>query len=129
MQSIEKKDDRNEEDNKNVEEEGNERYGGREGGGWHGGLDTPLHPLMGVSTPDTVKKQSSANLWLFLQYDNMDDDKVRVREFCIKMCTFTQRFLVPSTPHLANAAVFLSSTKTFHIRTAPKLITTGLGVP
>lgn len=65
MQSIEKKDGRNEEDNKNVEEEGNERYGGRERGGWHGGLDTPLHPLMGVSTPDTVKKQSSANLWLF----------------------------------------------------------------
>lgn len=129
MQSIEKKDGRNEEDNKNGEEEGNERYGGREGGGWHGGLDTPLLPLMGVSTPDSVKKQSSANLWLFLQYDNMDDDKVRVREFCIKMCTFTQRFLVPSIPHLANAAVFLSSTKTFHIRTAPKLITTGLGVP
>ena len=129
MQSIEKKDGRNEEDNKNVEEEGNERYGGREGGGWHGGLDTPLLPLMGVSTPDKVKKQSSANLWLFLQYDNMDDDKVRVREFCIKMCTFTQRFLVPSIPHLANAAVFPSSTKTFLIRTAPKLITTGLGVP
>lgn len=63
MQSIEKKDGRNEEDNKKVEEEGNERYGGREGGGWHGGLDTPLLPLMGVSTPDTVKKQSSANLW------------------------------------------------------------------
>ena len=80
MQSIEKKDGRNEEDNKNVEKKGNERYGGREGGGWHGSLDTPLLPLMGVSTPDTVKKQSSANLWLFLQYDNMDDDKVRVRK-------------------------------------------------
>ena len=33
MQSIEKKDGRNEEDNKNVEGEGNERYGGRGGGG------------------------------------------------------------------------------------------------
>ena len=66
MQSIEKKGGRNEEDNKNVEEAGNERYGGRGGGGvggWVGGLDTPLRPLMGVSPPDTVKKQSSANLW------------------------------------------------------------------
>lgn len=36
MQSIEKKGDRNEEANKNVEEVGNERYGGRGGGvvGW-----------------------------------------------------------------------------------------------
>ena len=127
MQSIEKKGDRNEEDNKNVEEEGNERYGGREGGGWVEGLDTPLLPLMGVSLPDTVKKESSANLWYI--FYNMDDDKVRVREFCIEMCIFTQRFLVRSIPHLANAAVFLSSTKTFLIRTAPKLITTGLGVP
>ena len=31
MQSIKKKDGRNEEDNENVEEEGNERYGGRGG--------------------------------------------------------------------------------------------------
>ena len=36
MQSIEKKGDRNEEANKNVEEVGNERYGER-GGGWLGG--------------------------------------------------------------------------------------------
>lgn len=36
MQSIEKKGDGNEEANKNVEEVGNERYGGR-GGGWLGG--------------------------------------------------------------------------------------------
>lgn len=64
MQSIEKKGDRNEEANKNVEEVGNERYGERGGGGgWVGDLDAPLLSLMGVSPPDTVKKQSSANLW------------------------------------------------------------------
>ena len=43
MQSIEKKGGRNEEDNKNVEEAGNERYGGRGGGvvvGWE--VWTPL---------------------------------------------------------------------------------------
>ena len=63
MQSIEKKGDGNEEANKNVEEVGNERYGGRGGGGWVGDLDAPLLSLMGVSPPDAVKKQSSANLW------------------------------------------------------------------
>ena len=63
MKPIEKG-GRNEEVNKNVEEAGNKRYGGRGGGGgWVGGLDTPLLPLMGVSPPDAVKKQSSANLW------------------------------------------------------------------
>ena len=37
--------------------------GGGGGGGWVGDLDAPLLSLMGVSPPDTVKKQSSANLW------------------------------------------------------------------
>ena len=47
---------------------GNERYGGRGEGGWVGGLDASLLPLIGVSSPNTVKKQSSANVWYFLQY-------------------------------------------------------------
>lgn len=46
MQSIGRKGDRNEEANKNVEEAGNERYGGsRGGGGWLGGRFGRPSPL------------------------------------------------------------------------------------
>ena len=42
---------------------------------------------------------------------------------------FTQWFRVPYIPHLANAANFLSSTKTCGMTTVLELIIIGLGVP